>query len=271
MACGARRARHGARPRRGSRRSKRSRRPICWPCSTCAAVPRSFVSRLERLIDGRIAAERGPVVCAAGAGALSRRRSCAGCTARRHGIAREALPDALRRRRALAQRAARVLAGRAAAKRAADDLDLSRRRAGSSSQGDHAARRRPGPRSAAATSRRWRCSSAMRPGCKRRSRCSMGSAPRPPRPRAPGGCARSVCAAFDAGATAARAHDPHGLTARERKSSSCWRERLSNRAIANELHRSERTVEHHVSALLAKLGVASRSELATRGRKNRWR
>lgn len=52
--------------------------------------------------------------------------------------------------------------------------------------------------------------------------------------------------------------DPLGLTARERE---VWRwlsQGLSNRAIAERLHRSERTIEHHVSALLAKLGSSDR-------------
>lgn len=38
----------------------------------------------------------------------------------------------------------------------------------------------------------------------------------------------------------------------------------SNAAIAAQLHRSERTVEHHVSARLRKLGLRSRVELLTR-------
>jgi DNA-binding NarL/FixJ family response regulator len=36
---------------------------------------------------------------------------------------------------------------------------------------------------------------------------------------------------------------------------------LSNQAIARTPHRSERTDEHHVSALLSKLGAASRAEV----------
>jgi DNA-binding CsgD family transcriptional regulator len=54
--------------------------------------------------------------------------------------------------------------------------------------------------------------------------------------------------------------DPLGLTAREREILDLLAQQLSNRAIALRLHRSERTVEGHVAALLAKLGAASRAE-----------
>ena len=39
---------------------------------------------------------------------------------------------------------------------------------------------------------------------------------------------------------------------------------LGNRDIAGRIFRSERTVEHHVSALLSKLGAANRVELLVR-------
>ena len=55
-------------------------------------------------------------------------------------------------------------------------------------------------------------------------------------------------------------NDPHGLTRREREIHELLARGLSNLAIARELHRSTRTVEHHVSAIFAKLGVASRAQ-----------
>lgn len=57
--------------------------------------------------------------------------------------------------------------------------------------------------------------------------------------------------------------DPLGLTARQRCVFGLVRQGLSNRGIARRLCRSERTVEHHVAALLSKLGIASRGELGT--------
>ena len=60
--------------------------------------------------------------------------------------------------------------------------------------------------------------------------------------------------------------DPLGLTARERQVLELLVQQLSNRAIADRLHRSERTVENHVSALLGKLGVAGRAEAVARVR-----
>ena len=56
--------------------------------------------------------------------------------------------------------------------------------------------------------------------------------------------------------------DPLGLTLREREVLDLLAQQLSNRAIAERLHRSERTVENHVAALLGKLGVATRTDAA---------
>lgn len=58
--------------------------------------------------------------------------------------------------------------------------------------------------------------------------------------------------------------DPLGLTARERQVLQLLAEGLSNRDIAQRLHRSERTVEHHVAGLLAKLEVTSRDAAVVR-------
>src|SRR5262249_56212474 len=56
-----------------------------------------------------------------------------------------------------------------------------------------------------------------------------------------------------------------GITPRGREVLRCVVQRLSNREIAERLVVSSRTVESHVSALLAKLGVTGRRELAARG------
>lgn len=58
--------------------------------------------------------------------------------------------------------------------------------------------------------------------------------------------------------------DPLGLTAREREVFALLREGLTNAAIAGRLHRSERTVEHHVAAVLRKAGATTRVELIAR-------
>jgi DNA-binding CsgD family transcriptional regulator len=58
-----------------------------------------------------------------------------------------------------------------------------------------------------------------------------------------------------------KAH-PAGLTAREMQIVALLREGLTNAEIAARLHISPKTVDHHVSAVLAKLGVESRREAA---------
>jgi len=54
--------------------------------------------------------------------------------------------------------------------------------------------------------------------------------------------------------------DPLGFTRRESEVAELLCQGLSNAAIASRLHRSKRTVEHHVANVLAKLGVASRAQ-----------
>jgi DNA-binding NarL/FixJ family response regulator len=52
------------------------------------------------------------------------------------------------------------------------------------------------------------------------------------------------------------------LTRREKEIAALVAQGLSNRQIAQELYLSERTIEHHVSRILRKLELASRTEIA---------
>jgi DNA-binding NarL/FixJ family response regulator len=57
-------------------------------------------------------------------------------------------------------------------------------------------------------------------------------------------------------------HGPAALTAREREGLAQIAEGRSNREIARALHIQEKTVKTHVSSVLAKLGVADRTQAA---------
>lgn len=64
--------------------------------------------------------------------------------------------------------------------------------------------------------------------------------------------------------SATREH-PDGLTRRQRQVLALLTRGLTNQAIADRLHISPKTVEHHVSAVLSRLEVRSRTEAALRG------
>lgn len=63
--------------------------------------------------------------------------------------------------------------------------------------------------------------------------------------------------------------DPHGLTAREAEVLELLEAGMSNGDISRRLFISERTVDHHVAAVLAKLGVPTRVEAARVSREHR--
>ncbi|HLO34919.1 MAG TPA: response regulator transcription factor, partial [Candidatus Deferrimicrobium sp.] len=81
-------------------------------------------------------------------------------------------------------------------------------------------------------------------------------------PQVAAASATSVASAPDDAETAAPA-DPFGLTTREREVLALVSEGYTNRRIADELFISESTAGVHVSHILAKLGVESRTEAAT--------
>ncbi len=69
------------------------------------------------------------------------------------------------------------------------------------------------------------------------------------------------------GANRATRSNPAGLTARELEVLALLASDLSNAAIARKLFLSEKTVGHHASAVLAKLGIGSRREAGDAARK----
>ena len=68
---------------------------------------------------------------------------------------------------------------------------------------------------------------------------------------------------------AAKTH-PMGLTAKEQQVLKYLGEGMSNKDISDELHRSQRTVEHHVSSILAKLSAPNRMAAILRVQREPW-
>jgi DNA-binding NarL/FixJ family response regulator len=64
------------------------------------------------------------------------------------------------------------------------------------------------------------------------------------------------------GPRAATRDNPAGLTTRQLAVLELLREGMTNAEIADRLVLSVRTVDHHVAAVLSKLGVQSRREVA---------
>jgi DNA-binding CsgD family transcriptional regulator len=72
------------------------------------------------------------------------------------------------------------------------------------------------------------------------------------------------------GARAATRSHPCGLTAAEMKVLTLMCDGLRNAEIASRVHRSVRTVDHHVAAVLSKLGVQSRAAAVRRAQHEGW-
>jgi DNA-binding CsgD family transcriptional regulator len=72
------------------------------------------------------------------------------------------------------------------------------------------------------------------------------------------------------GARASTRGNPAGLTATELQVLALMCQDLRNAQIAARLHRSVRTIDHHVAAVLGKLGVASRVEAVRRAEREGW-
>ena len=91
--------------------------------------------------------------------------------------------------------------------------------------------------------------------------------PPPPRRSSRAACAPAECGGCAAARAAAPASTRAHLTPREVEVLALIEEGLRNRQIADRLFVSAKTVDHHVGAILRKLGVHTRGEAAAAARR----
>ncbi len=255
-----------AEPGHGGRDPGRWTRWCCWACCRPAAA-----TRTPRRPSRRPPSGPSPPASCSGSGRWPRPGpSTPGCTGTTDRAAEEAagvFELAVRGRPPVVRRGAGLLA--AAGRRAAGG----RRRWWPSRTGccwpaTGGRPPTPGGSSAAPTSRPWRWPAATRTRrCWRRWRCWTAWAPG----RRPSGCAASSGSAATCASPAARPGPrpptrPASPAGRSR-CSGCWPRASATPRSPTRLSLSAKTVEHHVSALLAKLGVGSRREAAAAARR----
>ncbi len=102
----------------------------------------------------------------------------------------------------------------------------------------------------------------MTPRCSKRSPGSPPWELRLPRTWSVTSCAPAASAASREGPRTGTSQNAWGLTAREQEVLRLVADGLANGEVSRRLMLSTRTVEHHVSAVLRKLGVTTRGEAA---------
>ena len=118
-----------------------------------------------------------------------------------------------------------------------------------------------GVRSAAHTRPRSHSPTATKAHCGRRSISCRPLAPGPSRRSSPGGCANGESAGVPARAAPEHAREPSRPDgARARRARDSWPKGCATPRSPSDLIVSEKTVDHHVSAILRKLDVGTRGE-----------